>query len=1217
MLFGGGMMENLSQDVTVADESKVTYQDYYMRAINQQLRQDSFGALKLVVGPTGLGKTYAIRFVIDQLRQRGVDKRCIYTTHRHMLIDEMAEDLGKLGIPSVYLKSNRDVVSAFVDLPGRDSFLTYLDNSVNFFEGTDKSLQDVNKAVKGIRRLSNGNYGGVPQEAIREINGLLHSRCNKFIKIFESGLRSLKKKNESAHRQLLQHPLIWQLFPYVEFLYNPERPVLLVTVSKLLHGFFDGVHKQRLTSLKDNVIFMDEFEIQESVILSFLCEDKGINNNFEFVRLFYNEMTSQRQLNYLDPNPNDRKERHDAKQTITTILDELRRECVQGRYNYPAIARFRINRHDFANTDTITVFQSNHIIQTTPFFLVDEGNAWRIVKPRSAHTLSSYRLLYIVSRTTDDILEFFAGLWADGLEAEWREWIEHCYNKRNDNVCGAYQTIISKYGVFKRQIKFQKGRQAGRIRDSIYYKGFNLYKLTTGKYEATSPDEVLIQQKSLHITPEYLLWQLCQSNLLFGISATGDIPRYVKAFDLKWLQDKCNYLPINEQDTALIAQMKEQKRQGRKYDIRFDLAKFLPETHRLNRFLEALEMEDFFESEKQKATDSRRHVVNRFLETARWVTHESQNQAHLVFVNSFRFIQKMLDKKREMHESGRDDLTQHFVVENGSSGQEYRITIDGAPCYVILLNAKKAREDDPGPFQPDSPNGKLIVVTQYETAANGVNLEWVDDPNHSKSRYDFQGIHLLEGKHYYFNTTQSQDDLESLDYEKMFIWQAWKVAEGRQISPRKLEYYLKTSEISHFNANVYKKTPDYLLNQVALFHQAFGRVDRKRNSTHTTEVRLADTSSVGKSDDSVFQLLARYLKEVGAIGEHRDQREVYTSDLILEIHKAVAEASKQRQLYNQFCREDISDKERGSRERIQDLLRLIEQMKNGAYPKEEASKIKKLWHDVREAMLRQDYQFTGQIKWSSHPKRVKIDFQRDFVHKTAYLQADDKLYLDRVPNPTTIFREATPNTQEFNLNWPYRHLADNRVIRLYFDTRNYQLRYYHTTPGYIFTPHAIQAILAGAVGEAALQALLEEEHIMLENPNHHDSALFEQFDLKVKDKPIYLDAKSFSQETIYRMNAQPDDPDYNPNLNAPRLLQKAQEKWGRIVNHTKEANAKFVIINLQVDGERSNEYWDGQLNRVSTFRESAITIIQGALEASQPDQLRSSFKNWLKEVKDF
>ena len=70
-----------------------SYKSYYLRTIEQQLQSDSFGGLKLVVGPTGIGKTSAIPAVISYLKTEQVEKRCIYTSHRHLLIQEMADSL--------------------------------------------------------------------------------------------------------------------------------------------------------------------------------------------------------------------------------------------------------------------------------------------------------------------------------------------------------------------------------------------------------------------------------------------------------------------------------------------------------------------------------------------------------------------------------------------------------------------------------------------------------------------------------------------------------------------------------------------------------------------------------------------------------------------------------------------------------------------------------------------------------------------------------------------------------------------------------------------------------------------------------------------------------------------------------------------------------------------------------------------------------------------
>lgn len=1180
-----------------------TYQDYYLRPITQQLQVEKFGGLKLVVGPTGLGKTYAIPFTIQTLHKRDdFNKRFIYATHRHILLEEMERDLAKLSISSVYLKSNRELVCDFVENPDAQSFLEDLER-INFFVNLNKNLKDVEFLAERIRRiLKDVKYGGLSKETESEMKESLGLKCSEFLGIFESGLMYI---DEGHHKKLLGSPMIWRLFPYIEFLHNPTHPVLLVTVSKLLRGFFDGRHKQRITSLKDNVIFLDEFEIQEGVILSFLCEDDGIRNNFEFVRLFYDEMKLQQQIKSLVPSPVDPPKRTEAKQSAIQLLDNIRQDCDAGKYRFPNITRFTMSEDEFRSSE-ITVFQSNHIVQTYPYFLIDEGMSWRIVRERSAQTLSSSKLLYLMARMADDVLEFFASLWADGLEVEWREWIDHCYNKRNDNVRGVYQDIISNYGVLRRPMKFLKLHNPGLIRSSTYYKGFNLYKLTRGKYAATLPDEVSLQQKTMHITPEYLLWQLCQSNLVFGISATGDLPRYVKTFDLKWLQDNCDYLPVDQQDTALITQMKEEKEAGRNYDIRFDLADLLPDGHTLNQYLDSLESVGFFDEGKVAVT-SRRNVVSRFLETMRWIIYHSDNMAHLVFVNSFTYIMKFLDKKLIMHEGDFDDIVNSLIVQKGkTTNQEYRLMVEGKPIYVVLLNAEKARKHRLSAFQHNPQDGHLIVVTQYETAANGVNLEWTDG---SDQKYDFQGIHLLEGKHFYFDHSEANDDPRSrVDADRMFIWQAWKLAEGRQISQRELKTYLSNWRINEFNSRVYKKTPDYLLNQVALFDQAFGRVDRKRDARHTTEVRLAHTSSTGSSEDGVLQIVAQYLNEEGAIGQLRDNRACYTSTLILKIHEAVKAHSQNKRVYNQFYRETIGEKQTRCREKIRALLDLIERMKHGDFSESQASMVKELWHNVREAMLRQDYQFTGRFE------NVQIDFQKDFVYSTAYLQSGDKILLDE--SQTTIFRDPSTDTCEYSLNWPYRRFKENDVISLYFDIRNYQLCYHHTTPNYIFVPHAIQAILAGGVGEAALQALLDHKDVRLENHYDYPTILFEEFDFKIKNKPIYLDAKSFSRETIYRMNAQPDSSDYNPSLNGPLLLKKAQEKWKRIVDCTGDSSTKFVIINLQMD-DTGNQYWDDQLAPVKNFRESAITLVQGAINTDSPNDLCASFQLWLDDVNNF
>ncbi|MDM8520013.1 DEAD/DEAH box helicase family protein [Anaerolineales bacterium HSG6] len=1186
---------------------KITYEDYYTRTIDERSQSDNLMGLKLVVGPTGLGKTFAIPLVIQNQRQKGHKVRYIYTSHRHFLIEEMEKGLDEHDIPSVYLNANDRIVTDFINGSNVELFLNTLDKKYKFFEPTGKTVTDVNELAKNISGIQNEIKRNKPSILRKKNERYLKDACSDFLRLFEVGLKSV---DENKHSNLLQNEQIWQLFPYIKFLKDENRPVLLVTVQKLLYGFFDGKSKQSIISLSDKIIFLDEFEVQESVILKAMCAHDGIRNNFEFVRLFHNEVTTQQQLGNLTSDNDSVK-----------IVKQLQTELTRNGYEYPPIFRFTMGEDEFEKKDgkskIITIFQSRHIIQTTPFYFKKETEAWRIVKPKTGQSVASRQMLYTISRITDEILEFFAELWATGAAGRWQEWIDLCYNERNDTINGEYSNIIKRYGAFKRPLRFFKMRNREAIQDSIYYKGFSLHKLTRGKYQHISPDEVRIQQKTLQITPEYILWQLCQSNLVFCISATGDIPRYINAFDLRWLEKNTPYIPISTQDKALIAEMKRKKRakreyQGQSYTIRLEYAEYLPDAHKLRRFLEGLDAEGFFDKKPTDKTTARVNTVDRFLETARWVVNKSDNQAHLVFVNSFAYIKKLLNKKQELHVEGRDDLTQHLIVQQGEHNQEYQLIIDSKPCYVVLLNAQKAKEAKDKVFTCDTHDSKLIVVTQYESAALGVNLEW---RNIDSEGQDFQGIHLLEAKHFYFNTQKTEDDDSNLDIEKMFNWQIWKLSEGRMISYSQFLHNMNQGHIARFNANTYKNTSDYLLNQVALFHQAFGRVDRKWQPTKSMDVRLANSSSVGNANDGVFGLLERYLSEDEVIIQQRTDREDYTSDLILNIHKEIEKKSRRKLLYNQINRQDISNIQDRCRQRIQGVLGLIDQMKKGAYDNDVSERIKLMWLNVRRAMLNQDYLFQDELLG------VDINFKRDFIFSAKYLQKNDKLYVNE-GYVNTVFRDYSIDTQEYSLNWPYRQFFKNDVIKQDFITRGYKLQYLQTVPNYVFAPHAIQAILAGAVGEVTLESLLRSEKISINKSILHPTPLFEVFDIKITGKPIYLDAKSFSQHTIYRMNAQPDDPEYNEDLNGATLLRKAQKKWREIANYTKEVNTKFVIVNLQNYSNGLNEYWDENLIPVSTFDESAITLIQGAIDPTiqdpnNPAQLQPSFRRWLSIVQDF
>ena len=313
----------------------VSYIEYYIRVIEMLQQKENLTGLKLVVGPTGLGKTQAIPAVIEEIRAKNIEQRCIYTSNRHLLIEEMHELLSghkesipclKAPIPCVYLKSDETVVKQFIKQKDSDRFLRRLEEQKFFEQYANVSLKKVATIVKNLRHALQGLEHFLSKEfrdAYNELQHQITNQCGEFLKIFKDGLRKVAKDQPELHAQLCQEQHIGELFPYIRFLYDPQRPVLLVTIHKLLSGFFDGKKTEKILALENNIIFFDEFDMQEKEILKFLCKSPEIRNSFEFVRLFYEEMQEQQALGYLTLIEGDSEKRNKAKAKVGEILNTL------------------------------------------------------------------------------------------------------------------------------------------------------------------------------------------------------------------------------------------------------------------------------------------------------------------------------------------------------------------------------------------------------------------------------------------------------------------------------------------------------------------------------------------------------------------------------------------------------------------------------------------------------------------------------------------------------------------------------------------------------------------------------------------------------------------------------------------------------------------------------------------------------------------------------
>ena len=109
---------------------------------------------------------------------------------------------------------------------------------------------------------------------------------------------------------------------------------------------------------------------------------------------------------------------------------------------------------------------------------------------------------------------------------------------------------------------------------------------------------------------------------------------------------------------------------------------------------------------------------------------------------------------------------------------------------------------------------------------------------------DFQGIHLLEPQHFWFDDSKDFSDYKN--NEKQALWYLWKLKDAGQIDTGQINLCLSARDtkasykinISKIN-NLYKeKADEKVLNAIALYHQALGRIERKFERIPEVEVTL-------------------------------------------------------------------------------------------------------------------------------------------------------------------------------------------------------------------------------------------------------------------------------------------------------------------------------------------------------------------------------------------
>lgn len=1175
------------------------YTEYYRRAIAEHPT-----GLKFVLGGTGLGKTSSLGALLHS-PDCPPDVKFVYVANRVQLLDEVAEQVSDLNL---HVQQRQDVdqlrdavadgtLDGFFNLPLTPKLLEDY-NRLNAASPIELTvLTKKTTQFKRLQRYSEFELADVIDftDLAREVLRPLKRLLTHAVRLSEQPPVTGQLITQRQAADVMAHPLWYTLFPYRRFQIDPDVKLLLVTVQKAFRGLFDGRRSVRLGTwpapASGRYVFVfDEFDFLENDLLKLLSEDREVSDPFGLVRTFQERMKDQKlsHAGYLTQKP--------SWQAIREQLTEIcnRVDALQTTHgiDFPNITHF-VTRDNAIRGKAI--FQSNYSLVTQPVFLRDPSsrpNSFDLTTNKTGK--SAFVLLDVVNRAVKDIVRLFKRLETDHEDIH-PELLRQCFGGTD----------------YLREIRSVK--QIGRHHEwcetnygHLLANGFGLYEVRTDRSQLTDPDEVEIRYLSVNTSPEAMMREMCRVHLVFGLSATAHVQRTLRNFDWTGLahplspDQSFQPLPITTADEDDVKRANEAKAAVRNNAVRFEITEPLPLGTAFGQQLESIADRSgavFGEGERKTHRLRRvRHFFGLLLRIAqRQPTEGTVRQTHLVFLSSVKQIGYLLGEVKS-DEDGWFRSTPRSLSASLPSLERYDVTYRDEETgrhldyHVVLYDARFGQELRKDPALEEEYNalfwdGKpVVVVTTYPSAGNGVNLQYFltradFEANRREGKRDFTHLHLLDSPYFYFSGIRPENsNAENLAAIKRDVYGIMKLLHAK----RALSEAQALGQLHHIRRlNLFNKQylalPDGVLNQFTVFVQALGRIERVWQPTDDQTVHL---------DKDVYGVFERFLTERDMGTERRNFLRFASSTLRLLLSAMERHAGAHRDALEDELL-DLNRINERARQAIHQMVADIQRFRQTGQPND----VRKRWQKLREDVLKHNVEASslGEIGG---------------VFQTSYAR-DGQLHINRqrqIAPPTVQSHEF----ERWDLNAVYRPLTvvKNTALSNHFRVRGYELAF--TNTGRFLLPYVYQAILTGAVGEEATQAILRMRGVMASGETIPD-ALFEVADLRVEDRPVFIDCKNYGTRTLRHFALPPDDPLHQPTLNEPHFKDKMVAKWKLLHRHVKQVErtatdepCRLIIFNLVSDDEGALRFYNAQFEAVGTWDDARIAVLTGALKPQPP-----------------
>lgn len=1033
--------------------------------------------LMLLDMPTGSGKTYnVLQFIKNYLKQNN-DKKIFFVTTLKKNLDDPYKDL----------------IKELDKEPGLgDSVFRVLSNK----EHAVKNFERVKGSIR-IKEIKNS-------EQFKRFDALikiapdkpeLFADIEREFRYLVSRVLSKKFKKKAEKLNAIKNNKEWQwvgeLYPVV---FSEEKRVFFITMKKLINKFDTIVEKSvRLYEsniFRNSLVFIDEFDATKKDIQDMIVQN-GLTKGIDYIDLFRNIkicLDNHKSIpsNILDNVDNKPSHKQALEKNIKIFDDIANNYHLLHHHKSVEFGEKRIVLFSDLTHNNYTTGNENVIVK---FDKKENINKLELV-PKEMKDRSLYEALDRIKGAISHFARFVARL-AISYRQNWtRKKIEgmsygeftesHAIDTVLDSLHlqgESYRIIKEMAFTFSNNFK-TKSKDEDDLKDDLYFyaSGFSHYDFSD---DYSHDNTTVIRKFVFEETPESVLYTICRSSKVVGISATATFNTVLGNFDIEYLQWKLgeSFIVPSDEDKERLKEEFEKQTEGFR-DIETIVELTGTSSEELPKWSNIYNDEELAQDAHNKTIcKNDKYKEGRYYKAVLAFKQFIDNniQSYLAL-----FSKAVKENDEDFDLKVLTELFKNFAKDRGIEYQDKLFEV---------LDSENFDNKKQNLVKALGLGERKFVISTYGTIGAGQNLQYkIPDSrqndiikiNDSRecSEMDFDGIYLDRPTNIVYPCTGEEENNINRVFQIEYLRQR------KAISPNE-----KMAEIVR-SYNSIDKDKD----QIKPGHVKFSNLrDVKICATRTIVQAMGRKCRTNCRGKKIYILADSELGDTLDYNTLFLEKRMFNQEMVKLAEQFKYKQEQQKE--NRFI-EDAKETSYISNKRIiQYLTRCFENTWN----EEDIRK----WNYLREYVLQ--HPTLTAVEWKKSPFRQHYITFGHPVNKYWYEQTGDFDSITSI-SETKIDGGYAVSHDDIELS----KLLEWQKFRNLFGEKHYAFEFAESD--YIMSPPLYHNIYKGALGEKLGNEVFKHFDVPLEElcPEEH-----ELFDFKVVDKPIYVDFKYWKETSHF------------------------------------------------------------------------------------------------------